>query len=293
LYVNPSTSFEATALFDTGLTGTLGVRIIDNAGNTTLARTTTGIAEYPASSGIYAVTLTSPATVGQYSLVWDDGTNFATDELVVTGIASTIVVGDATGYITSDQLKATLSLTGLDFADADIATAIASASRWIDQKCNRRFYPDSVATNVRYYTAARSDLLHTDDIVTLTTVEVDFNGDGTFEETWTENTDFVAEPYNRTDPYWPITTLRIHPFSGSLFPLGFPRSVKITAKFGWASTPDQVVEACTIKAAQLLRRAREAPFGIVSVGVEGQSLRIGGTDADLEALLAPYMRLTV
>ena len=62
--VQPSTSFEAVAQFDTGLTGTLGVRITDNAGATTLARTTAGITEYPAGSGIYAVTLTSPGAGG-------------------------------------------------------------------------------------------------------------------------------------------------------------------------------------------------------------------------------------
>ena len=38
---SPSTTYEATVDFGTtGLTGTLGVRVLDNAGATTTARTT-------------------------------------------------------------------------------------------------------------------------------------------------------------------------------------------------------------------------------------------------------------
>jgi hypothetical protein len=98
----PSESFEATAQFDTGLTGTLGVRITDNEGATVLARTTAGIVEYPAGSGIYQVTLTAPSTRGQYSLVWDDGTNYALDELVITSSITGTVAGDT--YATTDEL---------------------------------------------------------------------------------------------------------------------------------------------------------------------------------------------
>lgn len=87
--------FEATTVpgvFDTGLVGTLGVRIDDNQGNTVVGRTTAGIIEYPAGSSIYAIaSLTAPATVGQYTLTWDDGAgSWATEELVVVLAGSTI-----------------------------------------------------------------------------------------------------------------------------------------------------------------------------------------------------------
>jgi hypothetical protein len=102
MIASPSDTFEAVAQFDTGLTGTLGVRITDNAGATVTARATTGIAEYPAGSGIYEVTLTAPDTRGQYTLVWDDGINYAVDELVVTSSATGTVAGDT--YATTDEL---------------------------------------------------------------------------------------------------------------------------------------------------------------------------------------------
>jgi hypothetical protein len=72
IYAAPGASFEATLTgAPTGLAGTLGVRILDNAGGTTTARATAGIAEFPAGSGFYTVTLTAPTTAGQYSVFWD------------------------------------------------------------------------------------------------------------------------------------------------------------------------------------------------------------------------------
>ena len=42
-----------------------------NPPNTVLARTSVGIHEYPVGSGHYAVTLTAPGVLGQYSVLWD------------------------------------------------------------------------------------------------------------------------------------------------------------------------------------------------------------------------------
>jgi hypothetical protein len=90
IYVVPGDNFEATLSgAPTGLTGTLGVRILDNAGGTTLARQTSGISEFPAGSGFYAVTLAAPTDTGQYTVMWDTGTvspsTTFTDDLVVSG----------------------------------------------------------------------------------------------------------------------------------------------------------------------------------------------------------------
>lgn len=88
IYSRPSTSFEATASgFASGLVGTIGVRLTDGAGGTTIARTTSGIGEFPAGSGIYYAAITAPSVQGQYQIVWDSGgasPQFAVDELTVT-----------------------------------------------------------------------------------------------------------------------------------------------------------------------------------------------------------------
>ena len=37
-------------------------------------------------------------------------------------------------------------------------------------------------------------------------------------------------------------------------------------------------------------RARQAPFGVVAIGLEGQVARIARTDPDVCALIGPYIR---
>ena len=111
MYVNPSTSFEATAEFATGLTGTLGVRITDNEGNTTTPRATAGITEYPAGSGLYAVTLTSPGTAGQYSLAWklaSTGEIRGVDDLTVVEMSSEIAAQISDEMTFPGQIKVTV-----------------------------------------------------------------------------------------------------------------------------------------------------------------------------------------
>lgn len=74
--------------FTTGLVGDVGVRLLDNAGGTTTARTTSGIGEYPTGSGVYYASITAPSVPGQYTIMWDNGSatpgNIAVENLVIT-----------------------------------------------------------------------------------------------------------------------------------------------------------------------------------------------------------------
>jgi hypothetical protein len=86
-----------------------------------------------------------------------------------------------TVYLTNEQLKATLELTGTTFAEDDVSAAIEAASRGIEGACNRRFYPDADATQVRHYTPQTGSTCLIDDLITLTSLKVDRNGDGDAE----------------------------------------------------------------------------------------------------------------
>src|SRR5262245_49853898 len=99
LYIQVNSRFEATATgFATALVGTLGVRILDNQGGTTIARTVSGIIELAPASGSYAATLSAPAIPGDYTVYWDDGQvgpqHSAAEDLIVT---TTTVVQIGTG----------------------------------------------------------------------------------------------------------------------------------------------------------------------------------------------------
>lgn len=163
IYVQAGTTFDATLEgAPTGLEGTVGVRVVDPTTETTVvARTTAGINEYPAGSGVYGVTLTAPALDGHdspwgLSILWDivpggaplaPSATFTEDLLVYTGIPPGVppVVGQP--YFTIAEFRArypTLSTT--EYTDAIIAQYRTTAERAIEDACGRAFVP-RVATD--------------------------------------------------------------------------------------------------------------------------------------------------
>lgn len=198
----------------------------------------------------------------------------------------------ANEYVTRAEVYASRSLTGTTFAEADVDRAIASASRAVDELCGRRFWLDADANQVRYYTPATPQLALIDDIVTVTSVKVDRDMDGTFEETWVENTDFFLHPLNgpTETPAKPRWRLERHPFADQAQLPPWPRCLQVTGKFGWPAVPDQIKEATGILAGRLLMRAREAPFAVVGLGVDGVAVRIAREDPDVLKQAGPFVR---
>jgi len=198
------------------------------------------------------------------------------------------------GYVTAAALKATLSITGTTF-DADIDAVINSSSRTIDQACGRRFWADAAATSVRTYTPDSWRRVMIDDLITLTSLKVDQDGDGTFEETWVVNTDCVLEPLNAAaeTPVRPYESILVRKLARKYFPVDVERSVQVTGKFGWPAIPDEIATATSVLAGKLFKRAREAPFGIVSFGADSTAaMRIARTDPDVANLIGPFVRHT-
>lgn len=196
-------------------------------------------------------------------------------------------------YITADALKATLEMTGTTFADADVTLAIGAASRAVDTVTGRRFWLDADVNQIRYYTPRSCRLLQIDDLHTMTSIKIDRSGNGNFSETWTLGTDYVLEPFNAPveQPARPYETIRVRARSGRWFPDCIEQSVKVTGQFGWTAVPDDVTAATGIIAAKLVRRGREAPFGIVTVGIDsGAAMHIARMDPDVYTLLHDYTR---
>ena len=193
-------------------------------------------------------------------------------------------------YVQVEEFKSTIELSGTSFSDEDVKMALKASCRAVDEICGRRFYADADASQVRYYSPDNYWTLYVDDIVTITTLKTDDSGDGTFENTWTLNTDYIAEPLNAVAESKPWQKLCVHPSGTHIFPANFPRSVELTGKFGWSVVPAQVEEATTLLAHRLLKRARQAPFGISGLGLDGSVVRIMMSDPDVMMLLRPFMR---
>lgn len=192
----------------------------------------------------------------------------------------------ANEYASVGDVKAAASLEGESFADPDIQRALTAASRGLDNLCSRRFYADADATTVRYYTPYDAGTLSIDDLIAFTSLESG-DGDGVFATTWTENTDFVFEPLNAVAdgrPWDRITTTG----RGHGFPCG-QRTVKLTGQFGWADVPAGVKEATIILAVKIVKRVREAPFGVVAVGLDS-AMRIARSDPDVMFLVGEYIK---
>ncbi len=198
------------------------------------------------------------------------------------------------GYTTLAIVKSELAITD-STDDTLIEAAINAASREIDRFCGRRFWADA-AVQVRYYHPFNHVCCFTDDISTLTglVVAVDLLGYGNYDLTLTINSDFIVEPINAQaeTTLWPYTELRIVPFAQNFFPTTIRPGVKVTAKFGWTTVPDDVAKAAAIQAAQLFK-SKDAIFGVAAFGEFGPMRVRSELHPIAEGLLSPYAKPAV
>lgn len=195
-------------------------------------------------------------------------------------------------YVTKEELKASLELTGTSFADGDIPRAVAAASRAVDGICNRRFYQDTEDKSRFFNLTDR--IIAIDDLSVLTSAAV-ATAVGQYNTIGTNGLDFAVEPLNAAADDHPYTMFRALDWwpsnrycRGASTPYG---NLKITGRWGWPEIPDQVPQATSIIAAKFVIRTRQAPFGIVTAGADvGVAMRIGREDPDVCLLLDELTR---
>ena len=187
----------------------------------------------------------------------------------------------ANPYITGLELRERLEIS--DSSYDDMLDSMAEAiSRAMDFEFKRRFYTTS-ADETRYFTANSSEALYPGDIVSITTLKTDAGGDGTFESTWTENTDFYLEPFDADDDGKPFTEIHTAPLGSYKFPVGIRRGVQIVGKFGWPAVPPQARELCFLLASRLYKR-KGAIFGVAGASELGQIYYILRNDPEARSL---------
>jgi hypothetical protein len=195
-----------------------------------------------------------------------------------------------TTYATPEDLKARLkNITNQH--DTELLRALNSASRWVEKYCSRIFYQSSSAA--RTFEACDSYLLKLgpfSDLVSITSLKTDPDGDGTFETTWSSG-DYQLLPVNRTahPEQLPITEIKAVGSQSFPLPVGLTsrnNRVEITGVWGWPAVPESVKEATLIKATQVFRR-KDSPFGVAELG-EGGLVRLKPVDPDVADLLSDY-----
>ena len=162
----------------------------------------------------------------------------------------------------SDDVKEALGIPIPDSVDdVRIDLACSAATQMIQQYCQRQFTTDDTAT-ARVFVPEDAFLVLTEDFYTTSelVVQTDPGLDGTWSQTWS-STDYQLEPLNQ-ETYgeaWPYHTIR--PIESLWFPLDYGRvTVKVTAKWGWASIPAAVKQAAILQAITIFKSA-DAPFG--------------------------------
>lgn len=250
----------------------------------------TGAATTPSvtHSGTGTYTANVACTVdGIWAYKWD-GTGTASDVIEGTWTVGPSALNQ--NYCSTEELKSRLGIT--DTADDfELNVAVAGASRAIDQYTGRYFWRGS---DTRTYVPESISRQSLDDLVSVTTLKVDRDGDGIFEESWTQGTDYALEVgfgrYNAAakGETWPYTAAVVIT-GGKLFPFVWMWShldrVQVVGTFGWPAPPFNVKTAALLLAPDLFRR-KDAPFGIAGVNEFGV-LRIQ-QDPMLKDLLARY-----
>lgn len=171
----------------------------------------------------------------------------------------------APDYTTGPDFFAYLRVGDLDDEVAG-ALAITSASRAVDDHCNRQFgRVDAVEQRIYpadYYGGRW--VVDIDDLMTTTGLIVDV--DGTLVPT------HQLEPRNAAQIGRPWTRLVFTSDSESV-PTSCGQDVLMTARWGWTAFPTQVVQATHLQASRFFSR-RNSPHGIAGSPEMGSETRL-------------------
>jgi hypothetical protein len=189
------------------------------------------------------------------------------------------------GYATLADVKTRLQIN--DTTDDTVLEAVITAvSRWIDAYCNRRFF---AVAETRYYTSIDGIWLHIDDLLSITTLKTDEDGDGVYETTWAL-TDYKKHPINASLDGWPYTSISVTAFGNRYFPR-YDSSVELAGSYGFsATTPPTVNQACLLQSARLFKR-KDAVFGVEGSNAMGKVLMMPDLDIDVQGMLDPLRRV--
>lgn len=178
--------------------------------------------------------------------------------------------------------------------DSLIGTLITSASRAIDGYVGQEdnyFYPSTDATT-RYYDGNNSHTLKIDDYTSITALGVAENGGvaSTDYVAWS-STDYFTYPYNASAKGKPYNALVVDLENGEkgYFP-NFRKAVKVTAVFGYSTTPPaDVKQACITMTLRYFMRAKSAYQDAGANPAMGQMFYVRELDPDVKVLLSKYI----
>lgn len=173
------------------------------------------------------------------------------------------------------------------------STGTYIANGLISHNCGRHFFR---FTDTRTYQPQDIWLLTVDDLVSVTTLKVDLDGDGIYETTWTQNNNYMLRvgdnEFNQLTLGEPKPFTQVQVIGGSTwFPFTWPfvhlDRVQITGVFGWPQVPPVVAQAALLIASDWFK-LKDAPFGVAGIADVGV-LRVQ-SNPWIHEQLRPYCR---
>lgn len=204
------------------------------------------------------------------------------------------------GYATLNQLKTWIGVGTADTIDDSIfEMAIESASRMVDDDCDRVFYPSGTAV-ARVFVPTDNYVAHIDDAISISAVATDPDGTGVYSTAWTVGSDYQVEPLNGISggQAWPITRIRAigsKSFPTSVYPYSAEfgeATLRVTGQWGFGTAaPIAITQATLILAARIAKRG-DSPLGVAGFGDMG-AMRVTRSDPDYMNLISRYVRTKV
>lgn len=188
-------------------------------------------------------------------------------------------------YCSLADIKAALKITD-GSQDTNLEDIGTGACRALDKWLGTRFY---AATETRLYTPGDNGRLWLDmDLLTVTSLKTDEDGDRTYEVTWSSSLDYYLGPANATSDGLPYMWVERDEVNGRYW---FPcrqRSVQLVGSWGYCATgsvPAPIKRAVLLLVGRLFKRD-DAPLGVAGSAELG-FIRLG-QDRDIQQLVEMY-----
>jgi hypothetical protein len=191
------------------------------------------------------------------------------------------------GYCSLADVKAALRIPTADtIDDALLELSVETASRQIDDHCERVFY--STANQTRVFAPRDSYVCEIDDLVSFTSIKTSTDGDGVFDRTWS-SLYYQLEPLNGLAGGIPSPKTSIRAVDDYLFPVyGGEATVEVVGTFGWQAIPTAIKFATVLLSSRLFKRM-DSPLGVAGIGDIGV-IRVSRIDPDIDGLIAPFKK---
>jgi len=207
----------------------------------------------------------------------------------------------ANDYCTLAQVKEVLVDSGLAAStdyDAVITSTITRACRAIDRFTGRdagAYAVTSTDETTRYYAGSGYSEMWVDEMAAAPSYVGNSQSGGVDSTSYTtlDSTGYFLWPLNET----PYQRLDIDTINGTqIMFYRYPKSVKVTAAFGYAlagATPGEIEQAAIIQAVRWFKRGQQAFKDVGAIPELGQLAYAQALDPDVKFILDHYRRLPI